>query len=63
MTSIVRNPASRHQPKKSAAVKSNASPNSISMFSDIISPNAFSRRALSIRFSTTMNAPPGGRAS
>jgi hypothetical protein len=28
------------------------------MLSDIISPNAFSRRASSMRFSMMMNAPP-----
>ena len=56
-------PTSRHQPAKSAPVKSKASPNSISMLSDIISPNAFSRRASSMRFSMTMNAPPSGSAS
>ena len=60
-TSTSRKPASLHQPRKSAPVKSKASPNSISMLSDIIRPKTFSRRASSIRFSTAMNAPPGGQ--
>jgi hypothetical protein len=30
------------------------------MLSDIMSPNAFSRRASSMRFSMAMNAPPSG---
>src|SRR5690349_3253911 len=55
-------PASRHQDVKSAPVKSKASPNSISMFSDIIRPNAFSRRASSMMFSIATKAPPSGRA-
>jgi hypothetical protein len=55
------NPASRHHPAKSLPVKSNASPNVSNMFSDIISPNTLSRRASSMRCSTTMNAPPKGR--
>src|SRR5262245_54967152 len=38
ITSHLRNPASLHHREKSAPVKSKASPNSISMLSDIISP-------------------------
>src|SRR5689334_5932456 len=63
ITSVLLNPTSRHHLKKSAAVKSNASPNSINILSDIINPNAFSRLASSIKFSITTNAPPGGKAS
>jgi hypothetical protein len=37
-----------HQPVKSAPVKSKASPKSISMFSDISRPKAFSRRESSM---------------
>jgi hypothetical protein len=47
ITSVRSNPTSLHQRVKSAPVKSNATPNSISMLSDIISPKAFSRRASS----------------
>src|SRR3954470_7245597 len=43
-------PASLHHAAKSAPVKSNASPNSISMLSDMRRPNAFSRRASSVIF-------------
>ena len=55
-------PASRHQPAKSLPVKSKASPKVSNMVSDIVSPNTLSRRASSMRCSTTMNAPPSGRA-
>src|SRR5262249_55183349 len=58
-----RRPASEHQPWKSAPVKSNASPNSISMLSEKSRPKRFSRRWSSIRCSTAMNAPPAGSAS
>lgn len=41
ITSNDRNPAAVHHARKSAPEKSNASPNSMSMFSDIISPKVF----------------------
>jgi len=44
-------------------VKSNASPNSMSMLSDISKPNAFCRLSSSMMFSIATNAPPGGSAS
>jgi hypothetical protein len=53
-TSTSLKPASLHHEAKSAPVKSNASPNSISMLSDMRRPNAFSRRASSMKFSMTM---------
>jgi hypothetical protein len=56
-------PASPHQPAKSRPVKSKASPKASNIVSDIVSPNTFARRASSMRCSTTMNAPPSGRAS
>jgi hypothetical protein len=43
IASVLLKPTSPHHPAKSATVKSNASANSISMFTHIISPNAFSR--------------------
>jgi hypothetical protein len=46
ITSVLLKPASRHQPKKSAAVKSKASPNSIDIFSDISSPSVFASRII-----------------
>jgi hypothetical protein len=44
----------------SAAQEIDASPNSISMLSDMSRPNRFSRRASSINASTATSAPPGG---
>src|SRR6266704_2640677 len=63
ITRVSRNPTCLHHTAKSAPVKSKASPNSISMLSDIMSPKAFSRRASSIRCSIATNAPPAGSAS
>src|SRR5438093_1311934 len=63
ITRVSRNPTCVHQAAKSAPVKSKASPNSINMLSDIMSPKAFSRRASSMRCSIATKAPPAGSAS
>src|SRR6266540_2736597 len=63
ITSVRRKPIFRHHPSKSRPVKSNASPNSISILSDIMRPKALLRRSSSIRFSIAAKAPPLGRAS
>src|SRR5262249_40003294 len=62
ITSVRRNPTFRHHPSKSRPVKSNASPNSISILSDVIRPKALLRRSSSIKVSITTKAPPFGRA-